>query len=152
MVVLDKVFELAGEVGQLMADTLSTRGLTPARAEALLVLDQYGVPIVQRQFGQALRCTPRHVTALVDALESRGLVRRDPHPTDRRATLVSLTESGAAAAAQMAGERRAAAHTVLGGLPAADLAGFLTVADHVLCHLAGPHSAPAPSVDPAPGP
>lgn len=151
MVVLDKVFELAGEVGQLMTATLSSRGLTPARAEALLVLSQYGVPMVQREFGQALRCTPRHVTALVDALQSRGLVRRDPHPTDRRVTLVSLTESGAAAATQMAGERRTAAHTVFGDLPAADLAGFLTVADHVLRHLAGPTNAPATSADPPAG-
>ena len=53
---LDKVFELAGEVGQLMAATLSARGLTPARAEALLVLSQHGAPMIQRAFGEALRC------------------------------------------------------------------------------------------------
>jgi DNA-binding MarR family transcriptional regulator len=31
-------------------------------------------------------------------LESRGLVARNPHPTDRRATLVSLTPGGRALA------------------------------------------------------
>lgn len=138
VVALDKVFELAGQVGDLMAATLTERGLTPARAEALLVLHQHGAPMVQRQFSQALRCTPRHITALVDALESHGLARRGPHPTDRRATLVSLTEQGAHAAQRIATERRTAAHALLGGIPAEALAGFVTVADQVLRHLAGP--------------
>jgi DNA-binding MarR family transcriptional regulator len=35
--------------------------------------------------------TPRAVTGLVDALVADGLVTREPHPTDRRATLVTLT-------------------------------------------------------------
>jgi DNA-binding MarR family transcriptional regulator len=142
---LDKVFELAGQVGDLMSATLTERGLTPARAEALLVLHQHGAPMVQRQFSQALRCTPRHVTALVDALESHGLARRGPHPTDRRATLVALTEQGAHAAERIATERSTAAHALLGGIPAEALTGFITVADQVLRHLAELHTAPAAS-------
>ncbi len=39
--------------------------------------------------------TRRNVTALVDALEDEGLVRRRPHPTDRRATVIELTSRGA---------------------------------------------------------
>jgi DNA-binding MarR family transcriptional regulator len=38
-----------------------------------------------------LDVTPRNVTALVDGLEAEGLVRRTPHATDRRITLVELT-------------------------------------------------------------
>ncbi len=38
-----------------------------------------------------LTVTPRNVTALVDGLEAEGLVRRVPHSTDRRVTLVELT-------------------------------------------------------------
>jgi DNA-binding MarR family transcriptional regulator len=44
-----------------------------------------------------LGVTPRNVTALVDALEEEGLVRRRHHPTDRRATVVQLTERGTGA-------------------------------------------------------
>jgi DNA-binding MarR family transcriptional regulator len=40
---------------------------------------------------EALAVTPRNVTALVDGLEADGLVRRVPHSTDRRITLVELT-------------------------------------------------------------
>jgi len=39
----------------------------------------------------SLAVTPRSVTALVDGLEAEGLVRRIPHSTDRRVTLVELT-------------------------------------------------------------
>jgi DNA-binding MarR family transcriptional regulator len=36
----------------------------------------------------------RTLTALVDGLERDGLARRIPHPSDRRATLIELTEEG----------------------------------------------------------
>jgi DNA-binding MarR family transcriptional regulator len=42
-----------------------------------------------------LGVTRRNVTALVDALEEEGLVRRMPHTTDRRATVIELTSRGA---------------------------------------------------------
>ena len=44
--------------------------------------------------GERLGVTPRNVTKLVDALEEEGLLRRKPHLTDRRATLIELTERG----------------------------------------------------------
>ena len=39
-----------------------------------------------------------NATTLVDELESQGLVRRGPHPTDRRAKLVGATRKGKALA------------------------------------------------------
>jgi DNA-binding MarR family transcriptional regulator len=36
------------------------------------------------------------VTNIVDRLQADGFVRRIPHPTDRRATLVEITETGTA--------------------------------------------------------
>lgn len=63
---------------------------------------------------------------------------RGAHPTDRRATLVGLTVQGATAAERMDGERRAAAHALFGDLPAADLACFVAVTDHVLRHFGAP--------------
>jgi DNA-binding MarR family transcriptional regulator len=50
----------------------------------------------------ALNVTPRNVTGLIDALEATGFVERRRHPSDRRATLVTLTELGARATAEMA--------------------------------------------------
>jgi len=36
------------------------------------------------------------VTALADRLEGQGLVERQPHPTDRRATFIAITPAGQA--------------------------------------------------------
>ncbi|WP_242425056.1 MarR family winged helix-turn-helix transcriptional regulator, partial [Frankia sp. EI5c] len=41
---------------------------------------------------------PTSVTSAVDRLEARGQVRRQPHPTDRRAVLAEITEEGRATA------------------------------------------------------
>jgi DNA-binding MarR family transcriptional regulator len=40
----------------------------------------------------------RNLTTVADALESEDLVRRSPHPTDRRVTLLELTPAGTTAA------------------------------------------------------
>ena len=45
-----------------------------------------------------LGLSPRNMTALVDGLEGEGLVRRVPHATDRRATVIEATQEGMAAA------------------------------------------------------
>jgi DNA-binding MarR family transcriptional regulator len=37
---------------------------------------------------------PTSVTNLIDGLESVGLARRSPHPTDRRTTLAEITDRG----------------------------------------------------------
>ncbi|HLM29409.1 MAG TPA: MarR family transcriptional regulator, partial [Acidimicrobiales bacterium] len=55
-------------------------------------------PAMMRTLADELSLTPRHMTALVDALEEEKLVARRPHPTDRRATVVELTASGCEAA------------------------------------------------------
>lgn len=130
--VLDRLFEVAARLGDLMHGALAERGLTPGRAEALLVLRHAPRPMVQRELSDALRCTPRHVTALIDTLEAGGWVTRMPHPADRRATLLSLTSQGEAAVARIEAERQAAADRLLAGVPARDLAGFLTVTGHIL--------------------
>jgi DNA-binding MarR family transcriptional regulator len=48
-------------------------------------------PQKMADLADALAVTPRNVTALVDGLEAEGMVRRVPHSTDRRITLVELT-------------------------------------------------------------
>lgn len=44
--------------------------------------------------GKKILLTSGSITTAVDRLESRGLVRRTPHPTDQRARLVELTAKG----------------------------------------------------------
>jgi DNA-binding MarR family transcriptional regulator len=53
-----------------------------------------------------LDVTPRNVTAIVDGLEADGLVRRVPHATDRRVTLVELTCNRDSVASQFGSYQR----------------------------------------------
>ena len=69
-------------------------GVTYARMRLLGTLHCNG-PQIMSDISDELGVTRRNVTALVDALEEEGLVRRMPHPSDRRATVIELTEKGA---------------------------------------------------------
>jgi DNA-binding MarR family transcriptional regulator len=117
-----------------MNSRLAQHGLTPARAEVLWVLHRAG-PHTQRQLSQVLKCTPRNVTGLVDALESAGLAQRAPHPSDRRAIIVSLTGDGESLITSWGADRAANTTRLLAGISADDLATFTGVLDRVVTRL-----------------
>jgi DNA-binding MarR family transcriptional regulator len=56
-----------------------------------------------RRIADRLYAEPSNVTAIIDRLESRGLVERHPDPGDRRVKLVAATEVGRAVAADLRG-------------------------------------------------
>ena len=89
--------QLVGEFGKTYTrwiwSEMGRAGTTPARARLLAALLCEG-PCKMNELGAFLDVTPRNVTKLVDGLEAEGLVARQPHPTDRRATLIYLTEPG----------------------------------------------------------
>src|SRR4051795_5422801 len=51
-------------------------------------------PMTPSQLGERLIVTRATVTGLLDSLEARGYVRRQPHATDRRSLVVELTPEG----------------------------------------------------------
>jgi DNA-binding MarR family transcriptional regulator len=55
-------------------------------------------PMSMGELAAALGIDPPNATVVVDDLEALGLVRRRPHPTDRRAKLVEATRKGKALA------------------------------------------------------
>jgi len=76
-------------------NALRPHGLTFARYEALVLLTfakKGNLPM--RVMGERLQLHPTSVTNIVDRLEADGLVKRLPHPTDRRTTLAEITEAG----------------------------------------------------------
>ncbi len=69
--------------------------LTFARYELLmLLLFSRAGSLPMSKVGNRLQVHPTSVTSAVDRLSSQGLVRRIPHPTDRRATLAEITAAG----------------------------------------------------------
>ncbi len=76
-------------------EALRPHGLTFARYEALVLLSfsQRG-SLPMRMMGERLQLHPTSITNIVDRLEADDLVRRLRHPSDRRTTLVEITDAG----------------------------------------------------------
>jgi DNA-binding MarR family transcriptional regulator len=128
---LDKVLELTVLLGRDAADSLAREGLTESRAHVVWQLQQRG-PCTQATLAADLHVTPRTVTALVDGLADTGFVTREPHPTDRRATLVTFTERGRATARSLVEGHRRLARQLFGDLPDDVFAGFDAGLRHVI--------------------
>ncbi|QCB52124.1 MULTISPECIES: MarR family winged helix-turn-helix transcriptional regulator [unclassified Rhodococcus (in: high G+C Gram-positive bacteria)] len=76
-------------------ETLKPTGLTFSRYELLTLLTftkNGALPMAKAS--ARLQVHPTSVTNAVDRLEAAGYVRRTPHPSDRRTTLVEITEEG----------------------------------------------------------
>lgn len=74
---------------------LKPHDITFARYEVLMLLwfsSRGSLPM--KVIGSRLQVHPTSVTNAVDRLEAAGLVRREAHPSDRRATLVAITDAG----------------------------------------------------------
>ena len=65
-------------------------GLSEARARLLVAVGERE-PARMGRLANDLGVSARSVTGMVDALESEGLITREPDPDDRRATLLRLT-------------------------------------------------------------
>ncbi len=89
---------VGGHLRHLTIQALLPWGITPGQARALGTLRHHG-PMRLSDLAEHLRIAPRSATEVVDDLESLSLVRRQPDPGDRRATLVELTEQGNATSA-----------------------------------------------------
>ena len=83
----------------MIDERLRPFGLTFARYEVLMLLSfsrTGSLPL--NKVGSRLQVHPTSVTNAVDRLEATGLLRRVPHPTDRRTTLAEILPAGRALA------------------------------------------------------
>jgi DNA-binding MarR family transcriptional regulator len=67
--------------------------LSPAQCHVLHLIEP-GQAVPMGELAGALSCDASNVTGLVDRLEARGLIARQPSPADRRVKVLSLTAAG----------------------------------------------------------
>jgi DNA-binding MarR family transcriptional regulator len=82
-------------------EVLRPLGLTFARYELLMLLSfssRGGMPMTKASV--RLQVHPTSITNAAARLEAAGLVVRRPHPSDRRAVLVEITDEGRVVAAE----------------------------------------------------
>lgn len=112
---------VARQLRERSQETLAPWDITPAHLRALRMLNRHGTMRLS-ELSDHLGIAPRSATEVVDALESRGLARRRADPGDRRATLVDVTERGAAVLDEIRASRGTEAGRVFGRLSPADRA------------------------------
>ena len=133
--VLDQVLHLATLVETDMTRFRRETGLTAARIHLLWLLGAAG-PSTQQSLARALGVSPRNVTGLVDGLVASGHVTREAHPTDRRATLVTATPTGASAIGELVESHEELAERLFGDVPPRRLAAFATTLDETIATFA----------------
>lgn len=133
---LNRILELVVLVHDDMTRSLAKDGLTESRVRVVWELCQNG-PMTQKALADALGVSARNVTGLVDALVATRFVTREPHPGDRRAILVSLTERGTKVADDLVKGQGEFATLLFSGMPAAKVEGFVDTMDEILNRLRG---------------
>lgn len=68
-------------------------GITGEQYAAIRVVGEVG-SLTQRELGEFIASDPSTVSAMVRALERKGLVQRQPDPDDARAMRIRLTRKG----------------------------------------------------------
>lgn len=131
---LDRVLALNALLTEDLARFEAEHHLTGPRVHLLWQLGLTG-PITQRDLAAALAVSPRNVTGLVDGLVSSGHVTREPHPTDRRATLVTLTVAGGRFVADLQTSHDDLAGALFADLPEDRLDGFVEVLDETIARV-----------------
>ena len=91
-----RLIELAEKkLKQIQRETIGEADLTPPQYFILTLLwERDGRPL--KELAAAAHCSPATMTGIVDTLEGKELVTREPNPADRRSLLVELTEQGRA--------------------------------------------------------
>ena len=73
---------------------VSPHGLTTLQYTTLSVLDRHGAPLSNAQLARRSYMTPQAMGEVIAALEEKGLIKRNAHPSHGRLLPASLTAKG----------------------------------------------------------
>jgi DNA-binding MarR family transcriptional regulator len=89
--VVAQLFVAVESVRSFYEECAAEFDLTPPQARVLLLAGQ---PCSQRDLASQFSCDASNIVGIVDRLEHRGLVTRQPSERDRRVKQVMLTKAG----------------------------------------------------------
>lgn len=127
------IFRLARASAWRLGRSLGDSGLRWPEFAVLHHLDAQG-PIAQRDLALALRIQPSNLVALLDHLEERQLLAREPDPVDRRRHRVELTVAGRRAVKRGREATRRAEGELLGPLSPEERREFRTLLVRLTAH------------------
>lgn len=135
----------AGLLLDRMETLLRPLGLTTSTFNVLQILGGDPNPLTPTELTERypLPLTTATMTGLLDTCSRRGWIRREPHPTDRRRTLVHLTDAGEAARAAAEQQVLASEPMWVGSTSASARERVISTLGGVIEHLRGLRSADA---------
>jgi DNA-binding MarR family transcriptional regulator len=123
MAVLGRLNEVSSLVARdRLAPLFARFGLQAGEFDVLATLRRSGSPyaLTPTALYEATMVTSGAMTNRLDRLEKAGLIRRGPHPNDRRGIVVQLTEKGLALIDEAVSAHVANEHEILAGLTRAE--------------------------------
>lgn len=97
MQVAELVKRLHAQLERAIEPLYDDAPLTAPETDLLIPLRHMEQPVIARRIAEHLHRSRAGVSKALGKLERRGFIERTPSPTDRRASLISITESGKAA-------------------------------------------------------
>ncbi len=88
------VARLERAIRSAIAERVRQHGLTTLQYTTLSVLHRHGAPLSNAQLARRSYMTPQAMSEVIDALETKGLIRRTPHPNHGRLLPATLTPKG----------------------------------------------------------
>jgi DNA-binding MarR family transcriptional regulator len=110
-------------------------GLTGPSFNVLMILEGAHGPLSPYEIGDRLLVTRGTVTGLLDTLEGQGLVRRTPHPRDRRMLLIETTAKSRAVLARARRELFPAQTKMVSALTPREQVSLLRLLERLTAHL-----------------
>lgn len=98
--------QVGTRAAQMFGERLNPLGFAPPDAGVLRLLAR-SPGISQQELARRLDMYASRLVALIDSLEERGLVAREPHTTDRRLNTLRLTDEGRRALSEIGQAARA---------------------------------------------
>ncbi len=106
-----------------LEELLKPAGVTALQYTALTVLERHD-GISAAQLARDSFVTAQSMADMVRALESRGLIRREPNPANRRERLILLADPGRRLLAEYAEPARRIEERMTSGMDAGETAAF----------------------------
>lgn len=123
MGVIGRLNEAASLISrERLAPLFARFGLQQGEFDVLATLRRSGAPyaLTPTELYEATMVTSGAMTARLDRLEKAGLIRRAPHPSDRRGVVVELTAKGLALVDEALAAHVDNEHQILAGLTGQD--------------------------------
>lgn len=110
----------------IFQDGIEALQLTPTQFAALVKIRDVG-EVSQNQLGRLTAMDPATIQGVIQRLDARKLIGRQPDPKDRRCTLLTLTAEGGALIADAIDRARRITEATLGPLSASERQAFLAL-------------------------